>query len=267
MKKSIYMEVTYRGKWLGFVMLFIVVAAVHAQDTTVCKAVEDFNHIINGYVPFYVNNQYLAINPLQHEDKAGAATVIYKGTKNGIFTVAIEVKQEFDGESMYRLVIAGKEYDKLQYNRVPEDKEKDTTLFWNEVTINTGDTVKIEAQANSNKIYPEASAPGGFAWSRGRWSTLTLMFDEPVPIVPNSHCFKGNTSFTAHIRGNRLYVITPFDKKYSLSLYNAKGKALIKYIRDAGSVEPVLLKSFGPGVYVVSVSSVAKTLSRKVVIK
>ena len=258
----------YTIKWFCFILLFLTSTIVCAQDTFLYNAVKDFDYKVNGYAPFYVNNTYLAINPLQHEDKAGAALCTFDGSKHGIYTIEIEVKQEYDGESKYRLIVSGKEYDKLSYNRVPKDKEKDTTLVWKDVTVLKGDEIKIEAQSNSNGLYPEQGAPGGYAWSRGRWSSVTLTFKEPVPIMVNdASCCRGDRSIRVSIRGKALFVTNAVNEKYTLTLFTARGKSLAQIGKSENRIGSLSLNHFSPGVYLVFISTISGNVWQKFVLK
>ncbi|MEO0796701.1 MAG: DUF5060 domain-containing protein [Verrucomicrobiota bacterium] len=141
----------------------------------VFDAREDFPSLDSGEVPYYVDNTYnaLAINAgnVNYRDKFARAELTFDGDSDE-YDVTITTVVEYDGESIYRLLINGTQVATYTNPRVDEAGDlQPNTHTWSGITINNGDTIAIESNTASNGLIPEDDA---FAWARGRWRQLEL---------------------------------------------------------------------------------------------
>lgn len=142
------------------------------QTALTYTATKDFDYKIKDYSHSYINGDYLAVDPIVYETKPAAATRSFDGA-DGTYDVTITTLAEFDGESQYTLIINDAEKGTVQTGRVKgREWEVQQQFTWENIKIKNGDTITILSTADSNGIYPEEGAPGGFAWSRARWSKI-----------------------------------------------------------------------------------------------
>ena len=154
---------------------------VGQTDTVEYSATDDFVWENQGNTSFYLDKNKrgnLAIDPVRHRDQLASAFVVYNGT-GGLQRIALRSYYEFDGESHYTLAINGNAVATFTNPGIPDKGHEGN--FINSLgtfRVTPGDTLWMHAQSHSNKKYPEEGAPGGYAWSRGRWSALLLMDSE-----------------------------------------------------------------------------------------
>lgn len=149
-----------------------VVLVSGSGEATILNAINDFKTVItDDFVPSYIdkNQKALAINAARHQNKFAAAEHIYDGA-SGSFDLVLTTLTETDGESSYRLLINDKKIGevtnpetKTDYGRVPHT--------FKGVTLNSGDTIRIEFNTASNGKIPEGDA---FAFARGRWQSVAI---------------------------------------------------------------------------------------------
>ncbi len=142
------------------------------QERLTLKAIADFKAVQgNGLVPFYADNsrQALAIDAKKYKDMFAAAEYIYNG-EDGSFAVELTSLTETDGESTYKLFVNGILIGEDKNPASDSDYEPVYHSFGN-VTLKKGDKIQIQFNSASNGKIPEGT---GFAYSRGRWTTLTI---------------------------------------------------------------------------------------------
>jgi hypothetical protein len=139
----------------------------------VYAATIDFPNINAGEVPYYKDDarNALAIDAsvVSYRDKFARATASFTGTA-GNYDVTITALGETDGDCFYRLLVNGNVMGTRQNTPVTVDYTPQNHTFTN-VAIPAGATLGVESNAVSNGLIPEA---GGFAFARGRWTTLAL---------------------------------------------------------------------------------------------
>ncbi|QTN32924.1 DUF5060 domain-containing protein [Akkermansiaceae bacterium] len=137
------------------------------------QATADFPNITGGTVPYYKDNtrNALAIDAsvVANRDKYARAQRTFDGA-SGTYDVRITALRELDGECTYRFLVNGTVVGTAQNNTTGTDYAPQEHVFSN-ITIPSGATIAVESNTHSNGLVPET---GGFAWARGRWTTLTL---------------------------------------------------------------------------------------------
>jgi hypothetical protein len=125
---------------------------------------------------FYVDGKYLAVDPLNDDDQKATATEAFGGV-DGEYDITFYGVGEEDGESMYKLWIGGALVGEYQVPTTSEAFEEGDAFnhTWTGVTVNNGDEITVEATAHSNGDISEPGAPGGYAWSRGRWYQIDFI--------------------------------------------------------------------------------------------
>ncbi len=142
-------------------------------DPMTLSAMKDFKFVVgDGFVLGYIDKgrKALAINAAQHQNKFAAAEGKYKG-KPGKYDLVLNALTETDGESTYRVLIAGKKIGEATNPETTKDYEVAAHRF-DGVELKTGDTIRIEFSTTSNGKIPEGEA---FAFSRGRWRSVQLL--------------------------------------------------------------------------------------------
>lgn len=141
-------------------------------DDMVLTSYNDFpNFNVTGFRPAYKdnNNQVLAINAAQYKDEFAAATAVFQAG-SGIYNVTITTLTELDGESSYRLVVAGKQAGEFT-NPESDSDYAPATHTWENVEIQNGDEIRVEFNSHTNGKIPEGDTT---AYSRGRWKQLVF---------------------------------------------------------------------------------------------
>ncbi|MDR8389685.1 hypothetical protein NC796_00960 [Aliifodinibius sp. S!AR15-10] len=147
-------------------------ATIEAPKTDTLSAISDFDRLnIDGYVPAYKDSSRnaIAVNSVTYPDQFGAAETIWQGM-SGQYNVTIETMPEEDGESTYQLFVNG-DLKGSYVNPETDQAFGNSRHTWNQIQINTGDTVRVASSTHSNGLIPEN---GGFAYARGRWNSLIL---------------------------------------------------------------------------------------------
>lgn len=151
-------------------------AASYSYDATT-----QFGNLSSGEVPYYVHTaeNALAINAANaaYRDKFAKASVTFSGTA-GTYDIAITALRELDGECTYRLYVNGALIGERQNGTTAIDYNPQDHVFKG-VTVPAGATIEVESNTHSNGQVPEN---GGFAWARGRWTTLKLETPPAVSI-------------------------------------------------------------------------------------
>jgi len=137
------------------------------------SALSDFEFAVGDeFVPGYrdANRRAMAINAARYQDKFAAAETEYSGP-DGKFDLVLSTLTETDGESVYRLIVAGKRLGEIQNPVAKRDYELKTHRF-SDVQLKRGDKIRVEFNSHSNGKIPEGDA---FAYSRGRWRSITIL--------------------------------------------------------------------------------------------
>lgn len=141
-------------------------------QTVTLSALEDFQTLeVEGFVPYYRDerSRALAVNAAQYPDRFAAAQASFPG-ESAEYDIVIETVLENDGESTYVLRVNGEKAGEFQNPEQTEGVSR-VTHTWEGVAVPAGATIQVESNAHSNGKIPEGD---GFAYSRGRWSSLTL---------------------------------------------------------------------------------------------
>ena len=156
-------------------------------DTYVYEAITDFENLTEGEVPYYIDRgngrNALAINAAveEYRDKFAHASILFDGP-SGLYDVTITSLGEIDGEGEYQLLINGNIAGSAINSRTQTDWIEQNHLF-DDVVIQSGDVVAVQSKAVSNGLIPENDE---FAFARGRWRTLELVFDDLATSVATS---------------------------------------------------------------------------------
>jgi len=139
----------------------------------VYDATSDFPNITAGEVPYYKHTAENALaidaSTVSYRDKFARAQLTFSGTA-GNYDVTITSLRELDGECTYRFLVNGSVVGTAQNSTTTTDYNPENHIFRN-ITIPAGATLAVESNTDSNGLVPEGD---GFAWARGRWTTLTL---------------------------------------------------------------------------------------------
>lgn len=158
--------------------LGILLATTAQAETSVRRyPAVDFRPVTDGFVASYAENRApdadthgLAVNPKNAGDRFAAAEIVYEGPA-GTFDLRLTAVAEEDGESVYELVVAGKNLGR-RTNPTVTEKRVVTVHTWSRVSLAPGMRLRVLFAGRSNGRYPEGD---GFAWSRGRWRALELV--------------------------------------------------------------------------------------------
>lgn len=147
------------------------------RSTYAVLAVRDFTLEVSEFAPFYRDllkpdpaKHALAIDATVHRGAFAAAQTKFAGPA-GDYDLTLATLTENDGESTYRLRIAGRIIGEFKNPARAED----ATTFqhtWHRVRLEPGVVIQIESNTHSNGRIPEGNA---FGWSRGRWTKLTAV--------------------------------------------------------------------------------------------
>ncbi|MEM0915525.1 MAG: hypothetical protein AAGB29_09580 [Planctomycetota bacterium] len=173
---------------LGIALVLAAPTSTHAEPTApaplaattqpqalTLAAVEDFPDIEAGDAPYYVDKwrKALAINAgnANLRDKWAKATTAFDGTA-GDYDVTLTTITEFDGECIYRVYVNDELVAEVQNPRVDKDLDmKPHAHALPKITLAPDDTIAVASICHSNDLIPEGD---GYAWARGRWTTLEL---------------------------------------------------------------------------------------------
>jgi hypothetical protein len=118
----------------------------------------------------------LAVNPKIAQDRFAAAETSFGGD-DGIYLIRLHATAEEDGESVYELVVDGKNLGQRTNSRVSE-KRVPVTHTWEKVRLTSGMQVRVLFAGRSNGLHPEGPA---YAWSRGRWRSVEIVRTNSIP--------------------------------------------------------------------------------------
>jgi hypothetical protein len=152
-------------------ILLLFPLLLQAQSKIELVGVNDFSTEVKGFVPYYVDKERLAINAVKYKNDYAAAQTVFKG-KSGEYDLALQTLTETDGESTYRVKVNKKLIG--EYKNPEGEDYAIAGKSWKGVSLKQGDLIQVESVAHSNGKIPGGD---GFAYSRGRWTKLTL---EPV---------------------------------------------------------------------------------------
>ena len=140
------------------------------------SAIDDF--IIDSDSGLYIDTDRNALaidaaNPAFRTKMIPAYLTIEEVSSEQNYTAYLTVMSEIDGESQYQLSVNG---DVIGAGVAPatEDDFSKTRLNMGTLSLKTGDRIEVASNAVTNGKIPEN---GGTAYSRGRWTELSL---EPV---------------------------------------------------------------------------------------
>lgn len=142
----------------------------------VLSALNDFQFTPSGeFVMGYKDNarRAMAIDAAKHQDKFAAAESTFQG-KPGTYDLVLTTLTESDGESSYRVRVAGKKIGEVQNPGAYKDYQPIKHRF-RRVALQRGDTIRVEFNSASNGEIPEGT---GFAFSRGRWRSIELIAED-----------------------------------------------------------------------------------------
>ncbi len=142
------------------------------QGAMILKAVRHFRVVeADGFVPAYKDNGHdaLAINPDDYKDKFAAAEAAFTG-KDGRYDITITTIMETDGESTYRLKVAGRQVGTFTNPKTSEDY-KPTNHTWKNVPLANGAKIRVEFNSATNST---ATMGNRKSYSRGRWTQLII---------------------------------------------------------------------------------------------
>jgi hypothetical protein len=144
------------------------------QYKKILSAIDDFKIEAIGDIPFYQHTakQALAINAANthYRNKYAFAEYIVTATDKGTHQLTLVTLSETDGESSYQVLLNGNVIATVQNPETAIDY-KEAYFKINNVTLKTGDVIKVAAKAVTNGKIPE---DGGTAYSRGRWRALVI---------------------------------------------------------------------------------------------
>ncbi|MEM1011534.1 MAG: hypothetical protein AAGI46_04855 [Planctomycetota bacterium] len=130
-----------------------------------------------GMPPVYFDKarRALAVNAVKHKNVFAGAEATFQG-QAGLYDVDLLALTELDGESEYRLLVDGTLIGKVKNPETDTDYKPHVHEF-KSVRLNNGSVIRIESSSVSNGKIPEGDA---FAFSRGRWRSLTFKPSAPM---------------------------------------------------------------------------------------
>ena len=146
---------------------------VSSKQPMLLSAMNDFEFVVgDGFVPGYKDKdrKALAINAGAHQNKFAAAEAKFKG-KPGKYDLVLNALTETDGESSYRVLVAGKKVGEATNPETKKDYQVAQHRF-NGIELLIDDTIRVEFNTASNGKIPEGDA---FAFSRGRWRSIQVL--------------------------------------------------------------------------------------------
>ena len=143
------------------------------QSSVVLDAIKDFASTpSNDFVVSYKDKarRAMAIDASKFQDRYSAAETEYSG-KSGKYDLVLTTLAETDGESSYRLLVGGKKIGEVQNPPTTQDYKPIDHRF-SDVTLKSGDKIRVEFNSASNGKIPEGDA---FAFARGRWRSVVIL--------------------------------------------------------------------------------------------
>jgi hypothetical protein len=196
----------------------------------VLDATTDFPKIaLTGMVPFVADaaRSALSINAanLAYRDAWAGAQAVFAGA-SGTYDLALTALLELDGESPYRILVNGKVVAEFKNQGTKTDYVPQVHLA-TAIPVSKGDTLVVQAKAVTNGLVPEGT---GTAYSRGRWTNLTLTSSTVVPPPPT-----GTTS--AWIEAESVTPVSSW--AFSKSLEGYSGTGYLEWTAGDKTAEPV----------------------------
>jgi hypothetical protein len=143
------------------------------ENSIILRAISDFEIDKNADAVYYKEDKRgtVAINAGKKEqrNKFATAKAVFKGA-TGYYSGVLNAVTENDGESVY-VIHVNKEKIKTVSNPQTPDSYENVDLALGKIYLQTNDTIKVSSKAMTNGKIPEHAET---AWSRGRWSSVTL---------------------------------------------------------------------------------------------
>lgn len=141
------------------------------------SAIEDFDNLEGGDVPFYVDNRNdaLAIDAriVANRNRFARASRVFHG-ESGSYQARITTLTEEDGESTFHLLVDENIVGTYRNSHIGAGSPRDLKPeqhTWKNIQINHGASLAVESTTHTNGEIPEGD---GTAWARGRWRLLEL---------------------------------------------------------------------------------------------
>jgi hypothetical protein len=142
-------------------------------DAPFLSAMTDFKFVVSGdFVRGYLDKSQraMAINAARHRNKFAAGETNFQG-EPGTYDLVLTTLTEADGESTYRLLVAGPKIGEVRNPETGHDYDTATHRF-NNISLKPDDTIRVEFNSASNGKISEGN---DFAFSRGRWRSLAIL--------------------------------------------------------------------------------------------
>lgn len=190
------------------------------------KAVEDFEDITSGIVPYYKDEarKALAINAAKEQDRdkfASASTTFY-GNQN-FYDIKLTALAEFDGECTYRVLVNDNVVGTFTNTSVHKDDDyKPIKAVFRNVRLSANDKITVESDSHTNGLIPEGE---GTAWARGRWTELACIPSCERSIV---RAFPGRVAWSSD--GNQHDTDDWLASPWALAIFRAAGLSQRKVV-------------------------------------
>jgi len=163
-------------------------SSAEAAEPIILEAISDFT--IDEESPdkatAYIHKQKkaLAINAAKYKDMYASASTEFQGP-SGLYDVTVVALLETDGESSYKVSVAGHSLGHKKQNIPTEEDYIAYEHTFKNAQISQGDQLQVEFNTHTNKKIPEGD---GTAYSRGRWVKLILTpVADPAAIETAAH--------------------------------------------------------------------------------
>ena len=189
-------------------------------------AVEDFEDITSGVVPYYIDEvrKSLAINAARKwkRDEFASATTIFSGTQN-MYDMQLTTLAEFDGECTYRVLVNDKVVGTFINTSVHiDDDYKPIKAVFRNVRLSANDMITVESNSHTNGLIPEGD---GTAWARGRWTELACIPSCERSVV---RAFPGRVAWSAS--GDQYDTDNWLASPWALAIFRAAGLSQRKVV-------------------------------------
>lgn len=190
------------------------------------KAVEDFEDITSGVIPYYKDEarKALAINAAikWKRDQFATATTTFYGNRN-TYDIQLTTLAEFDGESTYRVLVNDKVTGTFINMSVHvEDDYKPLKAVFRNVRLSANDRITVESNTHTNGLIPEGDET---AWARGRWTELSCIPSGERSVV---RAFPGRVAWSAD--GNQHDTDDWLASPWALAIFRAAGLSQLKVV-------------------------------------
>ncbi len=183
------------------------------------KAVDDFEDITSGVVPYYKDEarKALAINAAieLNRGKFASAAVTFPGNQN-YYDIELTTLAEFDGECTYRVLVNDKVVGTFINTSVHKDDDyKPIKAVFRNIRLSANDKITVESDSHTNGLIPEGD---GTAWARGRWTELACIPSCERSVV---RAFPGRVAWSAD--GNQHDTDDWLASPWALAIFRAAG--------------------------------------------